>query len=122
MWSDNDGPFDGKYFHLAETLCSPDAARRSDLATSASAAERRRSSSARYADSCNVCGMDVESTERLLGILDEHCEREGRDPKSVERTVVTRFDPGATANAPTRRSNGSPGSRRRGVAAPSAWW
>ena len=23
MWSDNDGPFDGKHFHLAETLCSP---------------------------------------------------------------------------------------------------
>src|SRR6201991_3957700 len=23
MWSDNDGPYDGKYYHLAETICSP---------------------------------------------------------------------------------------------------
>src|ERR1700735_1062725 len=23
MWSDNDGPYDGKYYQLAETICSP---------------------------------------------------------------------------------------------------
>ena len=23
MWSDNDGPYDGKHYHLAETLCHP---------------------------------------------------------------------------------------------------
>jgi hypothetical protein len=30
----------------------------------------------------------------LLSILDSHCEAEGRDPRAIERTIVTRFDPG----------------------------
>lgn len=96
MWSDNNGPFEGKYFQLAETLCSPKPVQRPrpPILVAGSGEKKTLKLVARYADSCNVRGMDVESTERLLGILDEHCEREGRDPKSVERTVVTRFDPG----------------------------
>jgi F420-dependent oxidoreductase-like protein len=97
MWSDNDGPYEGKYFKLAETLCSPKPVQkpRPRILVAGSGEKKTLRIVARYADACNVRGMDIESTERLLGILDEHCAREGRDPKSIERTVVTRFDPGA---------------------------
>jgi alkanesulfonate monooxygenase SsuD/methylene tetrahydromethanopterin reductase-like flavin-dependent oxidoreductase (luciferase family) len=50
---------------------------------------------ARYADTCNIRGDNPEGAERLLGILREHCEREGRDFSAIEKTIVTRFDPGA---------------------------
>lgn len=97
MWSDNDGPFEGKHFQLAETLCSPKPVQkpRPPILLAGSGEKKTLRLVARYADACNVRGMDLESTERLLGILDEHCAKEGRDPKSVERTIVTRFDPGA---------------------------
>ncbi len=28
MWSDDDGPYDGQHYHLAETLCEPQPIRR----------------------------------------------------------------------------------------------
>ncbi|MGE3075321.1 MAG: LLM class F420-dependent oxidoreductase [Dehalococcoidia bacterium] len=96
MWSDNNGPFDGKHFHLAETLCSPKPVQqpRPPILVAGSGEKKTLRLVARYGDACNVRGTDVESTERLMGILDEHCEKEGRDPASIERTIVTRFDPG----------------------------
>jgi alkanesulfonate monooxygenase SsuD/methylene tetrahydromethanopterin reductase-like flavin-dependent oxidoreductase (luciferase family) len=34
---------------------------------------------ARYADGCNLFG-DLERIRQLLGVLESHCERLGRDP------------------------------------------
>ena len=114
MWSDNDGPFDGKHFHLAETLCSPRPVQkpRPPILVAGSGERKTLRLVARYGDACNVRGTDVESTERLMGILDEHCEKEGRDPASIERTIVTRFDPEQMASEPNRKSNGSQVSRQ----------
>lgn len=48
---------------------------------------------ARYADACNLFpGPDIA---HKLEVLREHCEREGRDYDSIEKTVVFRFDLGA---------------------------
>jgi alkanesulfonate monooxygenase SsuD/methylene tetrahydromethanopterin reductase-like flavin-dependent oxidoreductase (luciferase family) len=119
MWSDIDGPFDGKHFHLAETLCSPKLVQkpRPPILVAGSGEKKTLKLVARYADSCNVRGADVESTERLLGILDEHCEREGRDPARVERTVVTRFDPGANGERAEQEIDRLAGFARIGVQA-----
>lgn len=97
MWSDNNGPFEGKHFHLKETLCSPRPIQRPrpPILIGGSGERKTLRLVARYADACNVRGTDPESTERLLGILAEHCEREGRDPNAIEKTIVTRFDPGS---------------------------
>ena len=97
MWSDNDGPFEGKHFHLKETLCSPRPVQRPrpPILIGGSGERKTLRLVARYADACNVRGADPESTERLFGILAEHCEREGRDPNTIEKTIVTRFDPGS---------------------------
>lgn len=96
MWSDNNGPYNGTHYQLAETLCSPRPVQRPrpPILLAGSGEKKTLRLVARYADACNVRGTDPESTERLLSILDEHCAREGRDPRAVERTIVTRFDPG----------------------------
>lgn len=97
MWSDNDGPFDGKHYQLKETLCSPRPIQspRPKILVGGSGERKTLRIVAKYADACNVRGTDPESTERLLGILAEHCEKEGRDYGAIEKTMVTRFDPGA---------------------------
>ena len=58
------------------------------------------------------CGADPDSTKRLLEILGEHCKREGRDYASIEKTMVTRFDPGPSGERADQRSSGWAGSPR----------
>jgi F420-dependent oxidoreductase-like protein len=96
MWSDDNGPYTGKHYQLAETLCSPRPVQQPHppIMVAGSGEKKTLRLVARYGDACNVNSASVEGTERLLAILDEHCEREGRDPAEIERTIVTRFDPG----------------------------
>jgi F420-dependent oxidoreductase-like protein len=42
---------------------------------------------AQYADGCNFFG-DPERARHLLGVLDGHCERLGRDPGDITKTVM----------------------------------
>ena len=90
-------PTTGKHYQLAETICSPDAhpAPRPPILIGGSGEKKTLRLVARYADACNVRSTNPEDTERLLSILDEHCHAIGRDPATIERTIVTRFDPGA---------------------------
>lgn len=43
---------------------------------------------ARYADEWNI-GADPEAAAGVAAVLDEHCERIGRDPRSIHRTACT---------------------------------
>ena len=43
---------------------------------------------ARYADACNVFGSP-EQVRHKYAVLREHCEREGRDPATIERTNLS---------------------------------
>ena len=97
MWSDNNGPFQGKHYQLAETLCSPQPIQRPGppLLIAGSGERKTLRLVARYADFCNIGGDNPENVERRLGILAEHCEAEGRDYNAIEKTIVTRYDPGA---------------------------
>ncbi len=42
---------------------------------------------AQYADGCNVFG-DPERARHLLGVLERHCERLGRDPAEITKTSM----------------------------------
>jgi F420-dependent oxidoreductase-like protein len=42
---------------------------------------------AQYADGCNFFG-DAERARHLLGVLEGHCERLGRDPAEITKTVM----------------------------------
>lgn len=46
---------------------------------------------ARVGDGWNIIGTNVEEFERKLGVLLEHCEREGRDPTEIRKSVAMRF-------------------------------
>ncbi|OWY60261.1 hypothetical protein B7486_70130 [cyanobacterium TDX16] len=50
---------------------------------------------ARYADACNLFG-DPDEVAHKLAVLRGHCEAEGRDPDTIEKTVlVMGVDPAA---------------------------
>lgn len=94
MWSDNDGPYVGKHYRLDRTLNSPQPLSRPHPPILIGGAGERKTLRlvARYADSCNI--FDSPELPHKLDVLRDHCEREGRDYDSIEKTVQTRFDLG----------------------------
>jgi F420-dependent oxidoreductase-like protein len=94
MWSDDDGPFNGKYYQLDRTLNSPQALTRPHPPILIGGAGEKKTLRlvAKYADSCNI--FESPEVARKLDVLREHCAEQGRDYDSIEKTVQTRFDLG----------------------------
>jgi F420-dependent oxidoreductase-like protein len=94
MWSDDDGPFEGKHYHLDRTLNSPQPLTRPRprILVGGSGERKTLLLVARYADACNI--RDSDELAHKLDVLREHCAAEGRDYGEIEKTVQTRFNLG----------------------------
>jgi alkanesulfonate monooxygenase SsuD/methylene tetrahydromethanopterin reductase-like flavin-dependent oxidoreductase (luciferase family) len=96
MWSPDDGPYDGKHYRLAETVCVPAPVRGKVPVLIGGSGERKTLRLvARYADACNL--FDVQGSQfrdniaHKLGVLRQHCAEAGRDFAAIEKTVATDF-------------------------------
>jgi len=94
MWSGDDGPFDGKHYHLGATLNSPQSLSRPHPPILIGGAGERKTLRlvARYADACNI--FDSPELAHKLDVLREHCANEGRDYAEIEKTAQVRFSLG----------------------------
>jgi F420-dependent oxidoreductase-like protein len=101
MWSDDNGPFDGKHYHLAETLCVPPPLSRPHPPIMIGGGGERKTLRlvARYADACNVFGNTPAEVAHKLNVLRGHCEAEGRDYDTIEKTVLVTRSPLADVDA-----------------------
>ena len=93
MWSEEDGPFDGKHFQLAETINSPQPLRKPHPPIMVGGGGERKTLRlvAKYADACNVFsgrGAGPEQVAHKLAVLRDWCEREGRPYDEIRRTVL----------------------------------
>jgi F420-dependent oxidoreductase-like protein len=95
MWSDDDGPYDGRYYQLAETICSPPPIQRPGprILIGGSGERKTLRLVARYADACNLFAPDHATVAHKLEVLDRHCDAEGRDPAAIQRTIIYGGDP-----------------------------
>jgi F420-dependent oxidoreductase-like protein len=95
MWSDNDGPYDGKHYHLAETLCHPRPIQqpRPKILIGGGGERKTLKLVARYADACNLFALGAPEVKRKLDILAQHCEDEGRDMGTIKKTIQGAIDP-----------------------------
>ena len=92
--------FDGRYFRLENAACNPKPVQpRVPIWVGGNGEKRTLRIAARYADGWNAPYTSPEEFSRLSGILDHWCEREGRDPVTVERTVNLSFHMAATPAA-----------------------
>ena len=95
MWSDDEGPYDGKHYRLERTLNSPQSLSRPHPPILIGGAGERKTLRlvAQYADACNI--FDSPELPHKLDVLREHCDRLGRDYDEIEKTAQLRFDLGA---------------------------
>ena len=93
MWSDNNGPFDGKHYQLAETLCSPQpvSSPRPRILIGGSGEKKTLRLVARFADACNIFG-DAATIDHKLDVLRRHCDDVGRDFAEIEVTALVSDD------------------------------
>ncbi len=95
MWSDNDGPYEGKYYHLAETICSPPPIQAGGpkILIGGGGEKKTLKLVARYGDACNLFALGVDAVKAKLDVLRAHCEAEGRDYDAIKKTVNGGGDP-----------------------------
>jgi len=95
MWSDDSGPYAGRHYTLAETICSPRpiSSPRPRVLIGGGGERKTLRLVARYADACNLFAISPAEIARKLEVLDRHCAAEGRDPASIDRTILAMSNP-----------------------------
>src|SRR6202034_1581145 len=88
MWSDDNGPYEGTHYQLAETLCSPPplSSPRPRILIGGGGEGKTLRLVALYADACNINGLP-EVISHKISVLHKHCENVGRDPGEIEVTA-----------------------------------
>ena len=91
MWSEDNGPYNGRHFQLAETLCSPQPITKPHppILIGGTGEKKTLRLVAQYADACNFFArMGNEAVRNKLDILKGHCDKVGRDYNEIEKTTL----------------------------------
>jgi F420-dependent oxidoreductase-like protein len=93
MWSDDNGPFEGRHYQLAETINSPQPLSRPHPPIMIGGAGEKKTLRlvARYADASNLFAgahAGPAQVRAKLDVLAEHCEREGTAFDRIRKTIL----------------------------------
>ncbi|MEU6355864.1 LLM class F420-dependent oxidoreductase [Streptomyces sp. NPDC047072] len=91
MWDpENNGPFEGTHYRLAETLCvpAPVSDPRPEILIGGGGEKKTLRLVARYGDACNLFTTSPEEVAHKLDVLRRHCDTEGRDYDGIRRTMT----------------------------------
>ena len=89
MWSEKKATFHGKYFHVQDAVLEPKPLQkpRPPIMIAGGGEQLTLRVVARFGDLCNVSGTPDE-VKRKFDILRGHCETEGRDYATIEKTNI----------------------------------
>ena len=93
MWSDNDGPYDGKHYKLAETICEPQPIRRPPILIGGGGEKKTLRLVAQYADVWNSTDFEIDVLTHKIDVLTRHCDTVGRDVAEIRKAVGFFEDP-----------------------------
>ncbi|MEI5675148.1 MULTISPECIES: LLM class F420-dependent oxidoreductase [unclassified Nocardioides] len=95
MWSDDDGPYDGAHYRLAETVNVPPSVQRPHppILIGGSGERKTLRLVAQHANACNLFGESPEVVAHKLDVLRGHCDDLGRDYDRIEKTIIAMADP-----------------------------
>jgi F420-dependent oxidoreductase-like protein len=84
--------FQGRYYQLDNAEMHPLPAQRPlPLLIGGSGEKRTLRMVARYADEWNLAGATPERVREKTAVLERHCEREGRNPATIARSLMAGF-------------------------------
>ncbi|MCU1695517.1 MAG: class F420-dependent oxidoreductase [Mycobacterium sp.] len=92
MWSDDDGPYEGMHYQLAETICQPQPIRRPPILIGGDGEKKTLRLVAQYADVWNSTASTDEMPHKL-DVLRRHCDAVGRDFADIRLTAGLFTDP-----------------------------
>ena len=107
LWTENDVVFEGKYYSVDKPFVEP--RRKPPLWIGGGGEKVTLKLVAKYADACNFGTGNIETIQRKLAILREHCDSVGRDyDEIVKSTSINLFpiDPGADPSRTTAKARG----------------
>jgi F420-dependent oxidoreductase-like protein len=93
MWSADDGPYDGKHYRLAETICEPQPNRRPPILIGGDGEKKTLRLVAQYADVWNSTASNAEELSHKIGVLRGHCDTVGRDFGRIRLTAALFTNP-----------------------------
>lgn len=90
MWSDNNGPYTGRHYQLAETICVPKPLSRPHppIMIGGGGEKKLLKLVARYADASNLIATDSGQVAHKLDVLRRHCDEVGRDADGIAKTIL----------------------------------
>lgn len=89
MWDpDNDGPYDGTHYQLAETLCHPQPIVKPKVLIGGGGERKTLRLVAQYGDACNLFATAPEDVAHKLDVLRRHCDTVGRDFADIRVTIT----------------------------------
>ncbi len=84
----DEGPYRGRHYQLAETVCRPGPLHRPTVMVGGSGERKTLRLVAQYADACNLFVSDPETMAHKLEVLHGHCADVGRDPAEIRVTAL----------------------------------
>ena len=105
MWGPDNGPYQGKHYRLAETLCAPApvSTPRPRILIGGSGERKTLRLVATYADACNLFGPPETVAQKLV-VLRRHCDAVGRDFSEIEVTALGGIGADADADVVVARA------------------
>jgi alkanesulfonate monooxygenase SsuD/methylene tetrahydromethanopterin reductase-like flavin-dependent oxidoreductase (luciferase family) len=93
MWSENNGPYTGKHYQLAETLNAPQPLARPHppIMIGGGGEQKTLRLLAKYGDAGNLFAGPNSGPEQIkakIDVLAAHCEREGTDVDRIRKTIL----------------------------------
>jgi F420-dependent oxidoreductase-like protein len=93
MWSDDNGPYHGKHYQLAETICVHRPIRRPPILIGGGGEKKTLRLVAEYADVWNSTDSEPDILKHKIEVLTRHCDAVGSDVAQIRKTVGLLADP-----------------------------
>src|SRR5664279_2630142 len=103
MWSDDESPYNGKYYQLAEPICRPQPLSKPHptILIGGGGEKKTLRLVAQYGDACNLFASkdSLDGLKHKLDVLRQHCADVGRNYDEIEKTTLGGVTPGDSSQA-----------------------
>jgi F420-dependent oxidoreductase-like protein len=94
MWDpEANGSFQGEYYQLAETRCSPSPLSKPPILIGGGGERKTLRLVAQYADASNLFATSLSDVRHKLDVLRGHCDAVGRDYATIQKTILVTSAP-----------------------------